>query len=125
MRPTVVILGVVLFLLVGTIGWWRYFTREARAMDNAAALVTISDQDALCEVANTSHTRKQKMQLSEVAAYLQHQLGVQTGSRIGVAALGKVPSERVEVISAELTRSGYKITKVMRVSFITEPEAHR
>jgi hypothetical protein len=121
LKAIAIFLSAVLILLAVDGAWWWHLGRPARALDAAAAMVRLSDQDTACEVLRHGNNHGQRMPCSTVPQYLRETLKLAPGASIGIAVLGHVMDSPVNAMSAELIRSGYQVPGVIHVGFVTEP----
>ena len=118
-------LGVALALAMVGYNWWLDLTRGARALGQASAMVTLSDARADCTVKRTGANSGDKVQCSEVGAYLRDKLNLSPGASVGVTTLGKVNPDAVTAVSKDLSTHGFKVAGVLRVGFSSEPRGAR
>ena len=114
-------LGAVILLGVVAGAWWFHLTRGARALDGAAATVTLRDSRADCSVRPRRGQADSQVPCDELGRYLRDTLTLRSGDSVSVAVLGRVKPEAVTAVSNELSAHGFKVAGVLRVGFITEP----
>jgi hypothetical protein len=120
MRGRWLSLAILLILGVAGYAWW-HLTRAARALDQASAMVSLSDARADCIIRRSDRKVGDTVPCSDVSAYLRDKLNLGPGASIGIAVLGKVAPDSVTAVSTDLSGHGFEVAGVIRVGFIREP----
>ena len=125
MRSRWLSLGVLLLLGILGYAWWWNFTRGARSLGRAVAMVTISEKRTDCTVMRSDTKSGHNVPCNEVSAYLRDNLHVDSGAFVGIAVTGKVSPGAQAALSKDLSMNGFKVAGVIRIGFIKEPRGAR
>jgi hypothetical protein len=113
---TILFTAALIVLILGSL-WWR-----RTPIDNAAAIVMLSESDGNCAILKQGETSWQPIRCSEVFRYLRGTLHLAAGNSIGITASGNVSQGSINEMTAHLKQWDYRVAGVIRVRFITEPE---
>jgi hypothetical protein len=102
-------------------GWWLYITRDARARDNADALVMMFRDDGVCTIQQLSKNAAAKVPCGDVGHYLRDTLKLRVGSTISIGVSLTTGESSIGALAAVIAHEGYKTVGVMRVG-ITDPD---
>ena len=114
-------------LLLGVIGyrWWLDLTRGARALGQASAMVTVSENHTACTVRRYGEKPGSSVPCDQVGVYLRDKLNLNPGASVGISAIGKVSPDAVAAISQDLSAHGFKVAALLRVGLVSEPGGAR
>jgi hypothetical protein len=107
-------------LAAAAFGWFRYFTGDARRIDNAQVFVTFYDSRADCTVSLGGSGKPHALLCADVLAYIRDQLKIPAGGTFVTQDFGNTHATEITSLISVLQKSGYQSVG-RRAVFITEP----
>jgi hypothetical protein len=121
MRKAIVVTLISGFILAAAaFGWFLYFTRDARRIDNAQIFVTFYATRTYCTVSLGLSGKPNALPCADVLAYIRDQLKLPPGGTFVTHDLGNTHASEITALILALEKSGYKSVG-RRAVFITEP----